>query len=191
MPFIRRDVLPHVPRVSAAKPQQSRTRRGESLRKAAQLRAHHRYDNASVMRRVSVFEKENTLPRSKLHTRICDRDHFARSRQHHPNVRRHVVRSFIVVLEVRRVFGHEPVEEVFEIATRGWIRVLHDDEAATGVLDENSQRARDDTAAGQDLENLVGNFIGPFTGGADGDRLGVDAQGRHGTTCETLRIGMR
>jgi hypothetical protein len=144
------------------------------------------------MRRKPVFEQKDSLPRSQLHPRMCDRDHFARSRQNHPDVRRHVVWSFSVVLEVGRVFGHEPVEEFFQIAARGWIRVLHDDEAATGVLDENRQCACDDSASGQNFGNLVGNFIGSFTSGADGDRLGVDAQGSHlgGTLMPAIRFAI-
>ena len=84
-----------------------------------------------------------------------------------------------VVLEVGRVFRHEPVEKFFEIAASRWVRVFHDDKAATGVLNENGQRARDDAAAVQDFRNLIGNFISPFAASADGDRLGVDAQRGH------------
>ena len=94
-------------------------------------------------------------------------------------MRWHIIRSFVVVLKVRRVFRHEPVKEFFEIAARGRIGVLHDDEAATGVPNEYSQRARDDAAAAQDVGNLVGDFVGPFAVGANSDRLGVDAQRRH------------
>jgi hypothetical protein len=149
------------------------------LSKSGKSRAHHGYDGASPMRRQSVFEEENALPSSQLHAGICDRNYFAEVGQDGANVRRHIVRSFIVVLEVRRVFRHEPVKEFFQIATSGRVRVLHDDEAATGVLNENGQCARDDAAAGQNIGNLVGDFIGPLTRGADSDRLGVDAQGRH------------
>ena len=115
----------------------------------------------------------------ELHPRIRDRDHFARSRQHHPDVRRHVVRSFVVVLEVRRVFGHEPVEEFLEIAARGRIRVLHDDEAATGVLNENGQRAGRDAAAGQGRIDLIRDFIRPLARCPDRDRFVVHAHGSH------------
>ena len=94
-------------------------------------------------------------------------------------MRWHVVRSFVVVLEVRRVFWDETIKEFFEIATSGRIGVFHDDEAATRVPNENSQCAVSDAAAGQDVGNLVGDFVGPFAGGPDGDRLGVDAQRRH------------
>ena len=94
-------------------------------------------------------------------------------------MRWHIIRSFVVVLKVRRVFRHEPVKEFFEIAARSRIGILHDDEAATGVQNENSQSAGGDAAAAQDIGNLVGDFVGPFPVGADGDRLGVDAHGRH------------
>ncbi len=107
MPFIRRDVLLHVRRVSSLNRNNPRIRRGASPPESSQLCAHHCYDNASFMRGLPVFEQKNSLPRSQLHPRIGDRGHFARSRQDHPDVRRHVVRSFVVVLEVTCVFGHE------------------------------------------------------------------------------------
>ena len=49
------------------------------------------------------------------------------------------------------VLGHEPLEEFLQIAARGRVGVLHDDEAATGVLDENGHRARGDPAAVDDF----------------------------------------
>ena len=143
------------------------------------LFAYHCNNNASPMGGLPVFEQKNALPRSQMHSRVHDRDYFTRSCQHHPDVRGHVVRSFVVVLEVGRVFGHEPIEEFFEIAPRSRICVLHDDEAAAGVLNENRQCASSDAAPGQDLRNLICNFIGPFASGVDGDQLGVDGQGRH------------
>jgi hypoxanthine phosphoribosyltransferase len=141
------------------------------------------------MRGPPVFEQKYPLPRSQLQPRIRDRDHLARSRQHHPDVRGHIVRPFRIVLEVRRVFGHEAIEKFFEITARGWVRVLHDDKAATGVPDENGQRARDDPTSGEDSGNLVRNFIGPFPGSADSDRLGMDAKRGHLVGTLTPAIG--
>jgi len=137
------------------------------------------------MRCSPMLKQKDSLPGPELHPRIDDRYHLARSRQNHPDMRRHVVGSFSVVLEVRRIFGHEPVEEFFEIAARGWIRVLHDDEAATGMLHENGRGASAYAAAGHDLKNLICDFAGPFPGSADNDRLGIDTQGSHWT--KTLR----
>ena len=42
-----------------------------------------------------------------------------------------------------RVFRNEPLEKFFEIPRAAGVRVLHDDEAATGVLDENGHGAGD------------------------------------------------
>ena len=136
---------------------------------------HHRHDNAPLMRGAPVFEQKNSLPGAQLHSRFRDRDHFARSGQNHPDVRRHIVRAFTVVFEVRRVFGHEPVEEFFEIAARCWVGVLHYEKAATCVLYENSHCASDDAAAGQNPGNLICDFMGPFAASADANRLGVDS----------------
>ena len=51
------------------------------------------------MRRPPMLEQKDSLPRSELHPRFRDRDHFTRPGQHHADVRRHVVRPFVVVLE--------------------------------------------------------------------------------------------
>ena len=126
-----------------------------------------------------MFEEKNSLPGSKLHSPIRNRNGLTRSRQNHADVRRHIVAALRAVREIMGIFRHQAVKEFLQVASRGWIGVLHDDEAATGVPDENSQRAGGNAATGEDAGNLVGDFEGPFAGGANSDRLGVDTQGRH------------
>ena len=188
MRFIRRDVIPHVLLHSH---QHKVGLAAESPSERERSLAHHGDQNISLMRGTPVLEQKYSLPGSQLHPRICDWDYFARPRQDHPDVRRHVIRPFTIVLEVGGVFGHEPVEEFLEIAARGRIRVLHHDETATGVLNEHGQRASNDATAAQDFGNLVCNFIGPFAASADGERLGVDAQRGHlilhASACDPLR----
>lgn len=140
----------------------------------------HRDDNdLPAMRIASVLEQENALPGPELHSGFRDRNYFTRWRQDRADVRRHVVWSLVVVLEIGRVFRHEPVEEFLEIAARGWIRIFHNDEAATGVLNENSQRAERNAAAGQGCVDLVRDFIGPLASSPDHNRFGVHAHGSH------------
>jgi hypothetical protein len=39
--------------------------------------------------------------------------------------------------KVIRIFRHEAVEKLFQIATRGRVGIFHNDDAATGVLNKN------------------------------------------------------
>ena len=39
--------------------------------------------------------------------------------------------------EVIRIFRHEAVEKLFQIAARGRVGIFHNDDAATGVLNKN------------------------------------------------------
>ena len=39
--------------------------------------------------------------------------------------------------EIIGVFRHEALEKLFQVASRGRIGIFHDDDAATGVLNEN------------------------------------------------------
>lgn len=58
----------------------------------------------------TVFEEKNSLPGAKLHFAIDNRDRLARAGKDHADVRRHVVRTFVVVLKVAGIFRHELVE---------------------------------------------------------------------------------
>ena len=68
--------------------------------------------------------------------------------------------------EVTRIFGHEAVEKFFQVAARGWVGVFHDDNAATGVLNENSGRSVVDAAFVDLRLNLTGDFVEALAVGA-------------------------
>ncbi len=111
----------------------------------------------------SMFEKKNSLPGAEQHLSIDDWDDFARARENHSNMGRHIVAPFIVVLKIRRIFRHEAIEESLEIAARFRRGIFHDNKTATGVTRKNGRGAVLDSAFIHHLSNLVGNFVGPFT----------------------------
>ena len=87
-----------------------------------------------------MFEQKNTLPGTKLEFSITDRRGLASTGQDHTYVRWHVVASFGIVCEVIRVFRHQSIEEFLQITRGGGIRIFHDHQAATGVLNEKGCR---------------------------------------------------
>ena len=99
------------------------------------------------MRRAPVFEEENALPGSQLHSSIDNGHCFTGARQNHADVRWHVVAAFGSVCEVAWILGHEPIKEFFQITSRGRIGIFHDDHAATGMLDKHRRRPVPDAAS--------------------------------------------
>jgi len=53
-------------------------------------------------------------------------------------MRRHIIAALGTVRKVIGVFGHKPVEKLFQVAARSRIGIFHYDNAATGVLNEDS-----------------------------------------------------
>lgn len=110
-----------------------------------------------------MFKEENALPRSKLHFSVGNRQCLARACQGHADVRWHVIAAFRAVSEVIGILGHQVVEKVLQIAARSWIGILHDDDAATGVLNK-SRRGPISDAASVDLRlNFVADFVETFS----------------------------
>jgi len=109
-------------------------------RRPQQLFAHDCEENSSSVRSAAMFEQENALPRSELHSPIDNRHGLAGARQHHADVRRHVVAAFRAVREVIGVFWNQTVKERFQVAARSGIGIFHDNQAATGVLNKYGHR---------------------------------------------------
>jgi len=101
-----------------------------------QLFAYNCDPNLASMWCATMFEEKNSLPRSEPHFPIHNGHCLARSGQNHANVRRHVIAAFGAVREVIGVFRRNPIEEFLQVPSRSRIGVLHDDEAATGVLNK-------------------------------------------------------
>ena len=122
-----------------------------------------------------MFEKENALPRSELHFSVDNRHCLAGARQDHADVRWHVIAAFGTVREVIGILRHESVEELFQIASRSWIGIFHDDDAATGVLNKNRHCPISDAASIDLRLNFIRDFVEPFAVGADFELLVMNA----------------
>src|SRR5207244_5037093 len=113
-------------------------------------------ENFSPVRGAPMFEQENALPRSKLHFSVGNRNCLAGARQDHADMRWHIIAALGTVRKVIGVLRHESIEEFFQVSTCSGIGILHDDNAATGVLNKNSHCAISDAAP----VDLRLNFIG-------------------------------
>src|SRR5437667_6595659 len=89
------------------------------------------------MRGSPVLKEENALPRSGLHFSVGNRNCLAGARQDHADVRWHIIAALGTMREIIRVLRHESIEEFFQVSTCSGIGILHDDNAATGVLDKS------------------------------------------------------
>ena len=132
-------------------------RRGERSRPT--LFANNRHGNSSPMWRSPMFKQKNALPRSKLHFPIDNRYCLARARQCHPDVRGHVIAALRPVRKIIGTFRHEPIEKRFQIAARGRIGILHHDEAATRVLNKNSDCPVSHVAPVDLRLHIIGDFV--------------------------------
>src|SRR6266700_3562395 len=80
------------------------------------------------------------------------------------------------------MFRHESVEKLFQVAARGRIGIFHDDNAATGVLNENSYYSRLHSRAFDFRLHFVGDFVKTLGVGPDFKLVVVDAH-REGILC--------
>jgi hypothetical protein len=126
------------------------------------------------MRRPAMFEKEDALPGAELQAAVGDRDHFARAGQDGTDVRSAVVGAFRGVFEVGGVLGHEALEKFLQVAPRGWIRVFHDDQAATGVPNEDGNGAGFHPALRDHRRDAIGDFVGALPARGESNAGGVN-----------------
>ena len=105
------------------------------------LFAYYHDSNLPPVCGMAMFKDKNSLPGAQLHFAADDRNRFARTGQDHPNMGRHVVRSFSIVLEIIGILRHQTVEKFLQITTRRRIGIFHHDQTATGMLDKNSQNS--------------------------------------------------
>jgi len=142
-----------------------------------------------------MFEQENALPCAELHFSIDYRHGFTGARQYHADMRWHIIAALGAVREVMSIFRDEPIEELFQVAARGRIGIFHDDNAATGVLNENSYRPRLHSRAFDLRLHFVGDFVKTLGVGPDFKLVVVDAH-REGILCmrdheSKTRLGTR
>jgi len=130
--------------------------------------------NLPAMRSATVLEEKNSLPGPELQFAIDDGNRFARACQRHPNMRGHVVESFVVVFELV-VLRDEAIEKSFEIAARGRRGVLHRNQTATRVRHENRHDAVAYVALVDPGLYFVRDFVSAFPFGAKFQLLVMDA----------------
>jgi hypothetical protein len=68
--------------------------------------------------------------------------------------------------EIVGIFGHQALEEFFQIASRRRIGIFHDDNAAAGVLNKNGDGSILDAALVDLRVNLGGDFVQALAVGA-------------------------
>ena len=114
-----------------------------------------------------MFEQENALPGSKLHFAVDNRDCLAGTRQSHADVRRHVIAAFRTVSKVISIFRHQTIEKFLQVMSRRGIGILHENDAATRVLNKHRDCPTAQAALIDFRLNLVGDFVGPFASSAN------------------------
>jgi hypothetical protein len=138
-----------------------------SARPATESFADYRDRNLPPVRGATVLEQEDTLPGSKPHFAVDNRDGLARSRQHHSDVRRHVIAAFRTVSKVISIFRHQTIEKFLQVMSRRGIGVFHENNAATCVPNKHCD-CPIAQAALIDLQlDPIGDFVGPFASSAN------------------------
>ena len=84
-------------------------------------------------------------------------------------MRWHVVGAFRVVFEIISILRDQPIEKFLEITPCRRIRILHHDQAATGVLGKNRDDAIFDFALAYDGFDFIGDLVGTLTGSRHGE----------------------
>ena len=131
------------------------------------------------MLRVTMLEQENALPSPELHPSFNNRHSLACARQDHADVRWHVIAALRAVSKVISIFRYQAIEEFLEIMSRGWIGVLHDDHAATGVLNKHGHCSIAQAGVVDLRLDLVADFVHPLATGADFESVVVYAHWAH------------
>src|SRR4029453_6134350 len=74
-------------------------------------------EDSSPVGCATMFEQENALPSSELHFTINNWYGLGGVRQHHADMRWHIIAAFGTVREVIGIFRHEAVEEFFQTSS--------------------------------------------------------------------------
>lgn len=136
------------------------------------LDAHDCHHNRTLVWGTAVFKQENPLPGPEQHSALCNWDDLASAGQHHSQMRRHIIGTFVGVDEIVAVFGGESFEEGMEVRASRGIRVFVNHEAGTGVLNEDGHGACLHTTLPDQSRHFCGNFVGTFAGGWDSESGG-------------------
>jgi hypothetical protein len=126
------------------------------------------------MWRAPMFKEKDPLPRSKLHFAIHNRHDLAGARQCHPDMRWHIIAALGTMREIISIFRHEPIEKLFQVAACCGIGVLHNEEAATGVLNKNRHCPTSHPTAIDLRLHIFGDFTQSLTFGAKFELVVMD-----------------
>lgn len=80
---------------------------------------------------------------------------------------RHIVRSFVIVLEIVGVLWNESIKEFLQVAARSWCGIFHDDQAAAGVLSKDRDRAVPNLMFVDEGPDIASDFVGSFPFGSN------------------------
>lgn len=110
------------------------------------------------MRSMPVFPQIDALPGAQGTTAGPDRQCQAYVRQHAPDVRRHVVWSFIRMAEQGVAVGRQPRHEAFEILAHRRICVLRNHQRCARVLQEQMAQPGPDAGVVHGRVDQTGDF---------------------------------
>ena len=95
-----------------------------------------------------------------------------------------VVPAFRGVLEPGSVLGNQLFEELFKITPSGGIGILHQDQAAAGVTDEDGHASTFDPASRDAGRDLLGDLVSSFSL-CRNDELTNQTRHSYTVTCES------
>src|SRR5215472_12700040 len=124
-------------------------------------------DERAVMGGSAVFEQEDPLPDAELQPPLGNGNGQLGLRQCALDVRRHIVRSLVIVPVEGDVFGNDPLQKGVEIAPDVGRRILLDQQRGRSVRDvQAKQPGRDPLALGPS-RHLSGDLADLAWGGFD------------------------
>ena len=106
-----------------------------------------------------MLEEKDPLPSPQSHPTVDDGNNLATPTQHHTNVGGHVIRTFVGMNKVRRVFRNKMIKKGMKIGTSAGVGIFHNYQTGAGVLHENRNGARLDTRIGNNPSNLPRDLI--------------------------------
>ena len=106
-----------------------------------------------------MLEEKDPLPGPQSHPTVDNRNNLATSTQHHANVGGHVIRTFVGVNEIRRIFRNKVIKERMKVRAGTGVSIFHNYQTGAGVLHENRNGARLDTRIGNNPGNLPRDLI--------------------------------
>src|SRR5262245_33417965 len=109
----------------------------------------------------AMFEEVDSLPRAEGRLTVQHRNRDLHLRERSAQMRRHVVRPFILMRIPARVFGGQSLEERFEVGANLRRGVLLNEERSGSVTAEQREEACGDRLLGDPRADLARDFAQP------------------------------